>query len=84
MMTFKSKSHKINLPIIMERDEEGIYVVECPLLKGCYTQGESMEKALESIREVIEMWSVLFLVDIATNIVIEHLQLAFLLFQTIL
>jgi predicted RNase H-like HicB family nuclease len=39
----------------MERDEDGIYVVECPLLKGCYTQGESMEEALVNIREVIEM-----------------------------
>ena len=39
----------------MERDEDGIYVVECPLLKGCYTQGDSMEEALKNIREVIEM-----------------------------
>jgi len=55
MRALKSKSHKINFPIIMERDEDGIYVVECPLLKGCYTQGDSMEEALANIREVIEM-----------------------------
>lgn len=51
----KSDSKKINLPIIVEKDEDGFYVVECPLLKGCYTQGETLDEALKNIREVIEM-----------------------------
>lgn len=51
----KSDSKKINLPIIVEKDEDGFYVVECPLLKGCYTQGENLDEALKNIREVIEM-----------------------------
>jgi len=51
----KSNPKKINLPIIVEKDEDGFYVVECPLLKGCYTQGETLDEALTNIHEVIEM-----------------------------
>ncbi len=51
----KSNPKKINLPIIVEKDEDGFYVVECPLLKGCYTQGENLDGALTNIHEVIEM-----------------------------
>ncbi len=51
----KSRSKKIILPIIVEKDEDGFYVVECPLLKGCYTQGETLDEALKNIHEVIEM-----------------------------
>ncbi len=51
----KSSSNKINLPIIVEKDEDGFYVVECPLLRGCYTQGETLDEALINIHEVIKM-----------------------------
>ncbi len=54
-MKLKPKSRKITLPIIVEKDEDGFYVVECPLLKGCYTQGETLDEALRNIHEVIEM-----------------------------
>ncbi len=54
-MTKKSKSRKLTLPVIVEKDEDGFYVVECPLLKSCYTQGETLDEALKNIREVIEM-----------------------------
>ena len=43
------------LPVIVERGEDGWYVVECPLLTGCYTQGKTLDEALRNIREVIEM-----------------------------
>jgi predicted RNase H-like HicB family nuclease len=39
----------------MEKDENGFYVVECPVLEGCYTQGKTIDEALKNIREVIEM-----------------------------
>jgi predicted RNase H-like HicB family nuclease len=46
---------KLHLPVIIERDENGVFVAECPVLKGCYTQGETLEEAMENIREVIQM-----------------------------
>lgn len=43
------------LPIIVERDENDMYVVECPTLPGCYSQGQTLDEALRNIREVIEL-----------------------------
>jgi antitoxin HicB len=41
--------------VILEPDETGGYVVSCPSLPGCYTQGETIEEALENIKEVIAL-----------------------------
>ena len=43
------------LPVIIEKDEDGFYVVECPVFCGCYTQGKTLDEALKSIRKVIEL-----------------------------
>ena len=46
---------KVRLPVLVEKDEDGFFVVECPLLQGCYTQGKTLDEALKNIHEVIEM-----------------------------
>jgi len=46
---------KLHLPIIIEMDEDGYYIVSCPLFKGCHSYGETVDEALENIRDVIEM-----------------------------
>ena len=38
-------------PIIIEKEEEGGYSVSNPALEGCYSQGETIEEALQNIRE---------------------------------
>lgn len=43
------------LPLVIERDEDGFYVVECPVLQGCYSQGKTLDEALVNIREVIDL-----------------------------
>lgn len=43
------------LPILIERDERGYYVVECPLFSGCYTQGKTVDAALTNLRDVIAL-----------------------------
>jgi predicted RNase H-like HicB family nuclease len=43
----------IQLPILIERDEDSYYVVECPLFSGCYTQGKTLDQAMANIQEVI-------------------------------
>jgi predicted RNase H-like HicB family nuclease len=45
----------IQFPVVVEKDEDGIYVVECPVLEGCYSQGRNLDEALKNIREVIEL-----------------------------
>jgi predicted RNase H-like HicB family nuclease len=46
---------KLHLPIIIEVDEDGYYIVSCPVFKGCHSYGETIDEALENIKEVIEM-----------------------------
>ncbi|MGA2091943.1 MAG: type II toxin-antitoxin system HicB family antitoxin [Sedimentisphaerales bacterium] len=43
------------LPIFVEKDEDGFYVVECPVFSGCYSQGKTIDEALKNIREVIDL-----------------------------
>lgn len=43
------------LPIIIEKDEDNFYVVECPIFSGCYTQGKTLDEALKNIKEVIQL-----------------------------
>lgn len=44
-----------SLPILIECDEEGWYVAECPIFDGCVTQGKTIDEALANIREVIDL-----------------------------
>ena len=44
-----------SFPIVLEPDKDGGYVVSCPILPGCYSQGDSIHEALENIKEAIEM-----------------------------
>lgn len=46
---------KLHLPIIIEIDEDGYYIASCPQFKGCHSYGETVDEALENIREVALM-----------------------------
>jgi len=46
---------KLHLPIIVEIDEDEYYIVSCPLFKGCHSYGETIDEAMQNIREVIDM-----------------------------
>ncbi|RUR79161.1 type II toxin-antitoxin system HicB family antitoxin [Chlorogloeopsis fritschii PCC 9212] len=39
--------------VILYKDEDGYWVVGCPSLKGCISQGRTKEEALSNIREAI-------------------------------
>lgn len=41
--------------VIVEQDEAGYYVAECPALKACYTQGKTYEEVMENIKDVIAL-----------------------------
>jgi len=42
-------------PVILQEDETGGYVITCPLLEGCMSQGETVEEALANITEAIQL-----------------------------
>ena len=39
--------------VIVEKGEDFGYVVHCPAIPGCHSQGETMEEALENIKDAI-------------------------------
>ncbi len=40
--------------VTLEKGEDGYYVVECPSLPGCLSQGTTTEEAMANIREAIK------------------------------
>ena len=48
--------HKLlNFTILIEQDEDGIYIAKVPDIAGCYTQGNSVEQVMERIKEAIQV-----------------------------
>lgn len=41
--------------VTIDRDEDGAYIVECPSIPGCVSQGKTKEEALESIKDAIKL-----------------------------
>jgi predicted RNase H-like HicB family nuclease len=39
--------------ILIEQDDDWRYVVECPDLPGCVTEGDTLKEAIENINEAI-------------------------------
>jgi predicted RNase H-like HicB family nuclease len=39
--------------ITLDRDEDGIWIVECPAIPGCVSQGQTKQEALENIEDAI-------------------------------
>ncbi|MCK4588986.1 MAG: type II toxin-antitoxin system HicB family antitoxin [Nanoarchaeota archaeon] len=44
-----------NFTVLIERDEDGYYVGSVPSLKGCHSQGKTIEELLKNIKEAIEL-----------------------------
>ena len=45
----------LHLPILIEQDEDGMFIVSCPTFKACHSYGKTVEEGMENIKEVIEM-----------------------------
>ena len=42
--------------VVLEKDEDGWIVAECPSLPGCVSQGKTEQEALENIKEAMTAW----------------------------
>ncbi len=45
-----------NYTVLLEKESDGGYHAFCPILKGCHSQGDSVEEAIENITEAIELY----------------------------
>ncbi|MCX6153091.1 MAG: type II toxin-antitoxin system HicB family antitoxin [Candidatus Kapabacteria bacterium] len=45
----------ISLPVIIELDEDNVFIVSCPVFKGCHSYGNTIDEAMSNLNEVIEM-----------------------------
>jgi predicted RNase H-like HicB family nuclease len=45
----------MDYPVFVEQDEEGYYIVSCPTFKACHADGETLDEALENLKQVIKL-----------------------------
>ena len=43
----------MNFKVVLQEAEEGGYIVSCPALPGCHSQGDNVDEALKNIKEAI-------------------------------
>jgi predicted RNase H-like HicB family nuclease len=41
--------------VTIDRDEDGVWIAECPSIPGCVSQGKTKQEAVESIKEAIAL-----------------------------
>jgi len=44
---------KKHFPVALEQDKDGVFIVSCPLFKGCHSYGHTIDEAIENIIEAI-------------------------------
>ena len=49
------KKRIYSLTVVIEQDETGKFLAICPALQGCYTEGESIPKALKLIKDAMRL-----------------------------
>jgi predicted RNase H-like HicB family nuclease len=45
----------MKLSVTVDRDEDGVWVVECPSIPGCVSQGKTKAQAIKNIEEAIAL-----------------------------
>ena len=46
----------MKIKVIVENGEDGYFVANCPVLKSCWTQGKTVEEAVDNIKEAISLY----------------------------
>ena len=45
----------MKMTVTIDRDEDGVWIAECPAIPGCISQGVTKEEAVANIREAIAL-----------------------------
>ena len=41
--------------VTVDRDEDGVWIVECPSIPGCVSQGETKDEAIDNVKDAIKL-----------------------------
>ena len=45
----------VKFSVTVDRDEDGVWIAECPAVPGCVSQGKTRDEALANVREAIAL-----------------------------
>ena len=45
----------MKFPVTIDRDEDDVWIVECPAIPGCVSQGKTKPAALKNIQKAIKL-----------------------------
>ena len=45
----------MKMMVTIDRDEDGVWIVECPSIPGCVSQGDTKDEAIANIRKAIAL-----------------------------
>ena len=48
-------AHEYEFTILLEQDEDGVYIAHCPALAGCHTEGDTEAAARAMIKDAIRL-----------------------------
>ncbi|HPT32422.1 MAG TPA: type II toxin-antitoxin system HicB family antitoxin [Prolixibacteraceae bacterium] len=49
----KRDNNVMHLPVLVEQDEDEVYIVSCPVYKGCHSYGKTIDEAMTNLKEVV-------------------------------
>lgn len=49
------KTNILNYRVVIEQDEDKVFVASVPTLQGCYTEGDTYEEVIKNIKDVIKL-----------------------------
>ena len=56
MITSDSDMNSFKFRVLVEQDEDGVFVAEVPALPGCITQGSTRKEVLANVQEAMELY----------------------------
>lgn len=45
----------LNYRVVIEQDEDGVFIASVPALQGCYTEGDTFEEVIKNVEDVIKL-----------------------------
>ena len=45
----------VHVPVMIEQDEDGVFIVSVPTLRGCHSYGYTVDEAMANIAEAVQL-----------------------------